>query len=173
MGGFALAAATWGIVLRVPPLAWATAALAALTATLAFVHLHDKPAGVRILEATGERSVWSEPDWAVQGTDHPYLRALFRFVDQNVPSDARLALEPNVWPGGSDEGGNLPPFPFFGRDLSRTIVLADSIPAAREARADWAILRDDGFETCVPGWDVAFRYDVWVVLRRAPGARCG
>jgi glycosyl transferase family 87 len=166
MGGFALAAATWGSVLRVPPLAWAAAAIAALTTVLAFIHLHDKPSGLRLIEPTREHSVWSQPDWAVQATDHPYLRALFRFVDRNVPDNARLALTPNVWPGDSDEGGNLPPFPFFGEDLGRTILFANSLRDARAVRADWAILRSRGVGACAPGWDAVFRYGVWIVVRR-------
>lgn len=172
MGGFALAAATWGVVLRIRPLAWATAAVALLTTTLAFVHLHDRPSGLRLIEPTAERSVWSQPDWNVEATDHPALRALLRFVQLNVPSHTRLALEPNVWPGGSNEGGWLPVFTFFGPHLSRTIVFADSIRAARDATADWAVLRDDGIGACVRGWDLRFRYDVWIVLRRTPGSRC-
>jgi hypothetical protein len=172
MGGFALATATWGVVLRVRPLAWATAAIAVVTTLLAFVHLHDRPSGLRLIEPTSERSVWTQPDWNIEATDHPNLRALLRFAELNVPRDARLALAPNVWPGGSNEGGYLPPFPFFGPHLSRTILFADSTQAAREAKAHWAILRDDTTGGCASGWDEVFRYDVWLVLRRAPDSRC-
>lgn len=172
MGGFALAAATWGVALRTPPLAWASAAVALLTSALAFVHLHDRPSGLRLLEPATEHSVWTEPSWVVQATDHPHLRVLLRFVDNQVPSNATLALEPNVYPGGTHTGGELPPFPFFGSHLSRRIVFADSPESAREARAQWAILRDDGIGRCVSGWQGVLRYDVWIVLRRAPTSRC-
>jgi hypothetical protein len=172
MGGFALATATWGVVLRLPPLAWGAAALAAVTALLAFVHLHDKPSGLRLLEPTAERSVWSEPRWTVQATDHPDLRALYRFVDQKVPSTARLSLEPWRFPGESNENRRLPAFPFFGPSLSRTIIFADSISHAQDAKVDWAILRSDQTGACARGWKSVFRQYGWVVLRRAPGSRC-
>ncbi len=171
MGGFALAAATWGVVLRLRPLAWAVAAVALLTTLLAFVHQHDRPSGVRLLEATTDGSVWSQPDWVVQATDHPELRTLIHFVDQNVPQHTRLALEPIRFPG-SNSRGSLAPFPFFGPHLSRTVVLADSVSAAQGARADWAILRSGGSAGCVPGWRVVFRYDVWIVFRHVSGSRC-
>jgi Dolichyl-phosphate-mannose-protein mannosyltransferase len=172
MGGFALGAATWGVVLRVRPLAWAAAAIALLTVSLAFIRLHDRASGLRLIEPSAEPSVWSQPDWSIQATDHPHLRALFRFADRNMPHDARIAVEPNVFPGGSDIGGNLPPYPFFGPRLSRTILFADSVRAATEARAQWAILRERGSGRCVQGWRRAFHYGVWVVLRRVPGSRC-
>ncbi|MFY9580299.1 MAG: glycosyltransferase 87 family protein [Gaiellaceae bacterium] len=172
-GSFALAVATWGAALAVRPVAWAAASLAAITVLLAFVHLHDRPSGIRLLESTSERSVWSLPSWSVEATDHAPLRALFRYVDLNVPPRSRLALEPNLYPGGVHVGGNLPPFPFFGAHLTRKILFAESPRRAAEEHADWAILRDDGFGRCVRGWEEAYRYDVWVVLRRAPASRCG
>ena len=171
MGGFALAAATWGVALRVRPVAWAAAALAALSVTLAFVHQHDRPSGLRLIEPTAERSVWTEPDWTVQATDHPDLRAVFRFVDRKVPRDARLAIQPRVWPMREDVGKELLAYPFFGRDLSRTVLLAESLRQAAAAKADWAILRGQGSAPCVRGWKRVFRYDVWSGFRRAPG--CG
>lgn len=172
-GSFALAVGTWGTALAVRPVAWGAAALAAITSLLMFVHLHDRQSGIRLIEPTHAQSVWTLPSWSVEATDHPDLRELFRYVTRNVPGRARLALEPNVYPGGVHTGGNLPPFPFFGSHLTRTILYAYSPRQAVERHADWAILRDDGFGRCVPGWNETFRYDVWVVLRRASGSRCG
>jgi hypothetical protein len=171
MGGFALAAATWAVALRVRPVAWAAAAVAALSVTLAFVHQHDRPSGLRLIEPTAERSVWTEPDWTVQATDHPDLRAVFRFVDREVPRDARLAIQPRVWPMREDVGKELLAYPFFGRDLSRTVLLAESLRKAAAAKADWAILRGQGSAPCVRGWKRVFRYDVWSAFRRVAG--CG
>ena len=48
-----------------------------------------------------------------------------RFVERRVPRDAHIAVEPNVWPGGTNAGGNMQPYPFFGPNLSRTVTLAD------------------------------------------------
>jgi hypothetical protein len=169
IGGFVLGAALWGLVLRVPALRWPTAAIAVLTTSLAFVHLHDRPSGVRLLEPTDEASVWSQPDWSVQATDNPHLRALYRFAEKHVPADVSIAVEPEIWPGGTNIGGNLPPYPFFRSDLTRAVVLATSAEAARRKGAEWAVFRGDA---CEPGWRRAFRHGVWVVLRRAPGASC-
>jgi hypothetical protein len=171
MGGFALATATWAVALHVRPVAWAAAAVAALSVTLAFVHQHDRPSGLRLIEPTTERSVWTEPDWAVQATDHPDLRAVFRFVEREVPRDTRLAIQPRVWPMREDVGKELLAYPFFGRDLSRTILLAESLSQATAAKADWAILRGQGSASCVRGWKRVFRYDVWSAFRRTAG--CG
>lgn len=169
MGGFVLGAALWGLVLRVPALRWPTAGIAVLTTTLAFVHLHDRPSGLRLLEPTDGVSVWSQPDWSVQATDNPHLRALYRFAEQNVPADAAIAVEPEIWPGGTNVGGNLPPYPFFGRDLSRRVVFARSAEDARRKGAGWAVLRG---QPCARGWRTSFRHGVWVVLRRAPRSSC-
>jgi hypothetical protein len=174
MGGFALASATWGLLLRVRPLAWATGALAVLTVFLAFIHLHDRPSGVRLIEPVSEHSVWDQPQWIVQGTDHPDLHAVFRFAEQHIPSHARLALQPNVFPSkhGKFVPG-VPPFPFFGSHLSRSILFADSASVARVEQAGWAILYQKDQQRCFPGWSRAFSYGAWVILRRASGRSCG
>ena len=170
IGPFALGAATWGVVLRLPPLGAATAAVVALTAVLAFVHLHDRATGLRLLEPQRERSVWTQPDWSLQATDNPHLRALYRFAERHIPLDAAIAVEPEVWPGPGPKAGNLPVYPFFGRDLTRTLHYADSPEAAARSGADWAVLRT-GDEPCT-GWRRAFGFSGWVVLRRDAGGSC-
>ncbi len=171
MGSFALAAATWGVVFRMPPVVWATAALTVVTATLAFLHLHEKPAGLRLIEPIAEPSVWSQSDWALQGTDHPELKAVLRFVDRRIPDDARLAIEPMGTKDRTAPWG-LPPFPFFGESLSRTVLLERSADGARRDGADWAILSQGRVGACEAGWRVAFRHRPWVILRRVNGASC-
>ena len=168
LGGFALAAAGWGFVLRIPPVAWATAALTLVTTTLAFVHLHDKPSGLRLLEPVSEPSVWSQPAWAVQATDHPDLRALLRYVHANIPADANLAVEPM----GGRNAGRLPPFPLFGTKLSRTVYFAGSVDKARRKDSHWAILHENGIRSCEEGWKTVFRRHGWVVLHRIRGGEC-
>jgi hypothetical protein len=172
IGGFAIGAALWGLVLRWPALGLATAAVVAVTTLLAFAHQHDRPSGLRLLEPTGERSLWTEPDWRLQATDNPHLIAIYRFFEEHVPLDAPVAVEPEVWPGGANIGGNLPAFPFFGRDLTRTVRLASSPDAARAAGAEWTLLRRPDEPRCEPGWRRAFRYEPWTVLRRDVTATC-
>jgi hypothetical protein len=163
MGGFALGTATWAVVFRVRPLAWGTAAVALLTVTLSFINLHDRSSGLRLIEPASEPSVWSQSDWSVQATDHDDLRSVLRFVDMKVPGDARLAIEPSVFPVREVVRGELLAYPFFGRDLTRTVFLAHSLERATAVRAEWAILRDGTGRRC---WRRVFRYDVWNVFRR-------
>jgi hypothetical protein len=162
----------WGVVLRWRPVALATAAVVALTTLLAFVHLHDRPSGIRLLEPTREQSVWKQPEWRIQATDNPHLIALYRYFEEHVPPDAAVAVEPEVWPGGANVGGNLPAFPFFGRDLTRSVHLADSPEMAQAAGATWALLREPE-PRCARGWRRAFRYEPWVVLVRDASVTCG
>ena len=72
----------------------------------------------------------------MQATDHPDLRAVLRFVDRNVPRDARIAIQPSVWPVRGYAQGELLAYPFFGRDLSRTVLLAESL--RQQGKADEA-----------------------------------
>ena len=44
-----LSASLWGLLLRVPQLAWAIAAVAAVSASLTLVHYAEKPSGIRLL----------------------------------------------------------------------------------------------------------------------------
>ena len=164
MGGFALATATWGTVKGLRPVAWGAVAVAALASGLSFVHHHDKPSGVRLLEPDHRQSVWTQPDWKIQG-EQPQMRAVLRFVGGHVPGDVRLALAPIRLPGPGYPGGHIQPFPLFGEDLSRELVFARSPDEARAAGADWAILHRT--RACEPGWRRVYVYGGWMVLRRS------
>ena len=166
MGGVALASATWGVTLRIRPLALGAATIALVTAVLIMVHNHDKPAGVRLLEPSDVRSVWTQPDWMVQAREAGHLGPVFRFFDERVPGDQRVAITQR------SRGRYVMPFPFFGEDLSRSVVFASTPKAAREAGADWVVLRTEAVRSCAPGWRAVWRYTDLVVLRRAPGVVC-
>ena len=169
MAGFALAATTWGSVYQFRNVAWAAVAVAALTASLSFVHLHEKKAGIRTLEPAEKPSIWSEPAWRVQGSEI-HQRALLRFAEHGIPPDARLAVYPEHWPGGGDPLGDIEPFPFFGENLSRTILFASTPREATRVGAQWAIVHRR--QECLPKWKRAFVYDGWMVLRRVRRSRC-
>ena len=168
MGGFALGTAAWAVALRVAPIAWAAAAIAALTVGLSFVHLHDRPSGLRLLEPTNESSVWSEPEWSVQATDHRDFRAVLRFVDESVPANARLGVEPSVVPVRKPVRGEMLAYAFFGTDLTHHVDLTDSVERARTLDDDWAVLRTTHADAC----PAAFRYYNWVVLKMTSSPRC-
>jgi hypothetical protein len=173
IGGWALGCAAWAIPLRIRPVAAATVALAAITATLAFVHQHDRASGARLLAADHEPSVWSLPSWNIQATDHPVYADILRFVAQKVPRDTRFAIQPYVWPHPTfDFSWPVLPYPYFGPDLTRTVVFADSPARARALHADWALLLRRGFHGCAAGWRPALTIDRWVMLRAEPSHDC-
>jgi hypothetical protein len=99
----------------------------------------------------------------VQATDHPDLRAVLRFVDLNVPRDAVVAIQPSAFPARTPVRGELLAFPFFGRDLTRRVFLADSLERATAVQAEWAILRTEAGGPC---WRRVFRFDPWTIFRR-------
>jgi hypothetical protein len=172
IGGWAVGCAAWAVPLRIRPIASATVALALIAATLAFVHQHDRASGARLLAADHEPSVWSLPSWNIQATDHPFYAQLLRFVATRIPSHARVAIEPFVWPHSTFV---VPwpslPYPYFGPGLTRTVLFADNPARARALHAGWAVLRRD-FGGCAAEWTRVFGYDSWVVLRATPGHTC-
>jgi hypothetical protein len=173
IGGWALGCAAWAVALRIRPVAAATVALAAITATLAFVHQHDRASGARLLAADHEPSVWSLPSWNIQATDHPVYAEILKLVAQKVPRDARIAIQPYVWPHPTfDFSWPVLPYPYFGPDLTRTVVFADSTAKARALHAGWALLLRREFSGCADGWRRVLAADRWVVLRAEPGHRC-
>jgi hypothetical protein len=172
MGGFALGSAAWASALRIPAVAWASAAIAALAVGLAFVHQHDRPSGLRLIEPTHERSVWTQPAWGVEATDHPDLRAVLRFFDEHVAKDARVGVEPSVFPAQGVVRGEMLAYTFFGTGLDRHVDLTDSATRAHRRGDGWAVLRAPHARDCPAGWRTAFRYENWVVLRSTSSPRC-
>jgi hypothetical protein len=124
----ALSAVLWGVAVRARPLAWSLAAVASVTALLSLVHYAEKPSGARLLGSTNARSVWRMPRSDVQSTHDAALVPVWRYLDEQVPDAASLALAL----GPNDFG-----FPAFGPHLSRHVVLVPSGSSARETRADW------------------------------------
>ncbi len=173
MGAFALAAATWGLLLDMRAVAWAAAAVGALTLALTLVHFDEKPSGLRLLEGTGRRSVWTTPRWELQSTGAGHGE-LIRFADAHIPDGARVAIWPSPTPSGGAYG-TPPPFVFLGRHpaITRTVVFARSPQSAAADGAGWAILPVRFAEACAPGWETAFTTaDAWTILRRDPGVTC-
>jgi hypothetical protein len=174
MGAFALSAATWGLLLDARAVAWAAAVVGALTLGLTLVHFDEKPSGLRLLESTGRRSVWTTPRWQLQTTGAGH-GDLIRFADEHIPARARIAIWPSPTPSGGIYG-TPPPFPFLGRHpaITRTLVYARSPADAAGQDAGWAILPIGFARSCSPGWATAFRAaDAWAILRRDPAVRCG
>jgi hypothetical protein len=172
MGGFALAAATWGLALEARAAAWAVVAVSAVTVGLTLVHYDEKPSGLRLLESTGATSVWGAPRAQVQGI-LPSLETLIRRTDETIPDGSLVAVWPSPIPEVGETTMQLPPFPLAGPHLRRQLVYATDVAEAERAGAQWAILPSTPPAQCADGWRRAFSAPPWwIVLERVPGATC-
>ena len=91
----ALAATTFGLILRVRAVATALACVAVVTLTLSLVHFRGRAMGVDLLEPVGELVAWSAPRWEVQSAfsrDRPEVGETLRIVSEQVPSEATIAI---------------------------------------------------------------------------------
>jgi Glycosyltransferase family 87 len=165
MAPVALSGALWGIVARLRPLAWGLAGIAVTALALALLNDSKRPSGVPLLERPAPDSYWSIPRWRAQG-EEVHVPELIRYVDEEVPADARVAL--GITP--SD-----PAYIFFGRDLDRRLDLLR--PGGVDAeRATWAFVspsgRSLGTRLCAAWRRLAERPSGWNVYRRIPGGSC-
>jgi hypothetical protein len=159
----AVSAALWGFALEVRPLAWSLVAVAGVTAALSLVHYAEKPSGVRLIAAADEKSVWRMPRWEVQSTHDPPLTPLWRYLDEQVPADASIALAF----GPNDFG-----FPPFGPHLGRRIVLLTDGSSGHGTRSDWLVAdaRRAG-EIDNACWTPRLQTDRGTVFQAKPGCR--
>ena len=158
----ALSASLWGLVLRVPKVAWAATALAAVTATLSLVHYAEKPSGVRVLDRASAPSVWHMPRWQVQSLQDPALGPELRFIDDRIPPDDSLALA---------LGDNNFGYPMFDPHLERRVELVPFGSSADEMQTGWLLANSDRAHEIDPRcWRVVFRSKAGTVFKHA--ARC-
>jgi hypothetical protein len=153
---FALCAVVWGgLALRQRWIAAAIAGVAVTTVLLALVNSLGKPPGVGLLRGDPGRSVWSMPRWEQQGI----LRSTaperdevmtMRFVEERVPEDASLGLSLVL---------NSFTYPYFGRDLARTLtIVEEGVPVP--AGIDWLVAS--------PGRELLGCRDAWERERLGP-----
>lgn len=126
----ALSAALWGLVFRVRPAAWAAVGLAGTTALLSLVHCLEKPSGLRLLERGPTTSVWEMERWEVQSGHAPGISELYRYFDEQVPTDATVALALDA-----DDFG----FQVFGPRLERRVELVAFGSPATDLEAAWLL----------------------------------
>jgi hypothetical protein len=174
MGGFALSAATWGLVLeerRLRPAAWAAVAVGLTTVLLALVHYDEKPSGLRLLEDTARASVWDTPRWVLQTTGAGH-GDLIREVEARVPAGDTIA----IWPSPTPSGGRwatVPPYPYAGDpDITRRVELVRTPVEAARRGARWAILPAVAVDECEPGWRTEYSVAEWELLGRDPTVTC-
>jgi hypothetical protein len=156
--GVALAAATWGLLLRSRVLAAATAAIGATAVFLALANYDGKPSGL-----FSEPTIWGNPRWQAQ-TRLSGSQEVLRFVQEGVPVDASLAV---ALPG------NHQIQPYFGPTLARHISLIPIEGGAPEPDAEW-LVRAPGttVRQCDGSWAVEFEHQGWSVERRAAPDAC-
>jgi hypothetical protein len=140
----ALGAATWGLVLRVRPLAWAATAIATVTVVLSFVHYVEKPAGFAVLGGGDVRSVWNESRVEVLAHSRaPGGAGPLEVLEEEAADGDTVALQIR-----QDDVS----YPFFGADLDRRIVFVEGA-AGLDEEADWLVVAPGLTpDVCTRGW---------------------
>jgi hypothetical protein len=155
---FVLAAATWGVLLRWRPAAWATVAIAATTVLLVAANDARRPSGLRLLGGSDARSIWHTPGWRGGPETRRDYDAPIRFLSEQIPPEA---------PVGLDITPSDPVYPFFGSSLGHRISFVYG--SDRDApRANWVFVRPSHrVGLCRAGWRrVATTDGGWQIFRR-------
>ena len=155
----ALATAVFGVAARVRVLAWATVICTALTLTVTLAYFAPRPAGVALLP--GNRDANRTARWLVQGESGRGDPAAFRFLEEEIPADATLAL-------AVERDTYL--YPAWDAGLRRTVLFEHengSIPDA----VDWLVVGPrhsvDTEGLSRAGWRLEFASPGgWSVFRR-------
>jgi hypothetical protein len=159
MGGVALSAATWGLVLRFPSGSAAIVAVATTTVILSLVNSVEKPMGIELLERTDRPSVWTLPRAWVQNTQ-PELARITEYIDQRTTDGDTIGLTRDAW---------VRPFVYVGYPgMDHRIVYADSLEEATRRRSEWAILPMSVH--VAPGWRLVLRSPPWAIFHHEAGA---
>jgi hypothetical protein len=152
----ALAAATWGFLLRSTALATATAAIGSTMVFLTLAAYEGKPSGL-----FADRSIWGNNRWDAQARLGGPVD-VFRFVDERVPQTAEIGLSGRL---------DYPFHPFFGPKLSRRLsFVAAGGPAPG---TDWLVIgpRTD-IRRCPEAWRPEFVGFGYRVERRVAPDAC-
>ena len=155
--GVALAAATWGFVLRWRPVAFATAAIGSTALFLSLANYQGKPLGL------AEPSIWSTHRWEAQ-TQISGPRDVLRFVEENVPEDARIGISLT---------GNHHLHPYFGAKLSRHVSLVPYDGGVPPAEAEWLVMMPEtDVKRCSGSWQRDLAVGGWSIERRVAPDEC-
>jgi hypothetical protein len=91
----ALAATTFGLLLRWRFLSAALATIAVVGLLLSLVHFRGRAMGVDLFEPTNDLVAWSAPRWQVESAfsrDHPEVAEALRIADETIPPNATIAF---------------------------------------------------------------------------------
>jgi hypothetical protein len=159
--GIALAAATWGVILRSRSIAFATAAIGATSLLLALANYNGKSSGL-----LAESSIWGMARWQAQTARNPVRYAgVVAYVEETVPEDAHVAL--------SVVGEDLI-HPFFGPRLTRHVDLVPPDRGSPPEDADWLVLAPEAVvRRCSGSWRPEYvDAQGWRVERRLAADDC-
>jgi hypothetical protein len=107
----ALASSVFGVALRVRALAWSAVALAVITTAISVAYFVPRPTSLTLL--SGNRTPERSARWFIQGESGNGDPEAFRFLEEQVPPDAVVAL---------DVVRNTYLYPAWDAGLRRTIV---------------------------------------------------
>jgi hypothetical protein len=126
---FALAAATWGLVLRYRALTLTVMGLAVTTLVLVLANADSRPSGLHFLSGNSAQGIWGKPRWWTQSVLRldENQRQVLRFAEKSIPAGASVAIAPR-------ENEFLSPY--FGPGLTRHVELVLN-GAAVTGRSDW------------------------------------
>jgi hypothetical protein len=137
---------------------------AVLIVTLILVRHADKPSGARLLGNSPRQAIWQMERWEAQAVLRFEMKPVLRFLEEQVPPKATLALAI-----GEDDFG----YPAFGPRLERRIELVSFGSAADDVDADWLLAsRERAREIDPTCWQMVFRSSGGVVFARTRRA-CG
>ena len=123
----ALAAAVFGIALRVRPLAWAAVAATGVSLAVSAAYFIPRPAGLALLPGNRDRET---ARWFVQAEGGAGDGEAFRFLEERIPDDATVALAVTR---------NTYLYPAWDAGLRRTVVFVPEDGAVPEA-ARWLVV---------------------------------
>jgi len=124
----ALTAAAFGIALRVRALAWTAVAATVVSLAVSVAYFIPRPAGLALLQ--GNRSSELSARWFVQGGGGGGDGAAFRFLEEQIPDDATIAL---------DVVRNTYVYPAWDAHLRRTVRFVSS-DGVVPGDADWLVV---------------------------------
>ena len=170
--GVALAAATWGLLLRWPVTAAAVPAIAVAGLALSLANYQGKPSGLGA--ALGVRSLYGVPVDSIWGTERVEAQTMtrqdkaeetvLRFVEREIDSTAHVAVAPR-------ENDFL--YPYFGPRLTRRVALVRPRGVAPRD-ADWLVLTPSAQALrCADAWRPELTLEAgWQVERRVAPDSC-
>jgi Dolichyl-phosphate-mannose-protein mannosyltransferase len=124
----ALASSVFGVALRVRALAWTAVALAVTTTAISVAYFVPRPASLTLL--SGNRTPERSARWFIQGESGNGDPEAFRFLEEQIPADAVVAL---------DVVRNTYLYPAWDAGLRRTILFVPGDGDAPVA-AGWLVV---------------------------------